>query len=72
MMNTLMEIYPNMALTVGVGTMMDAREVMIFITGAYKALALYKATEGVNHMWTVSAFQQHLQTIFVCDKDAIL
>lgn len=44
---------------------------MILITGAHKAFALYKAIEeGVNHMWTVSAFQQHPQTIFVCDDDA--
>ncbi|XP_030620837.1 glucosamine-6-phosphate isomerase 1 isoform X2 [Chanos chanos] len=64
---------PTMALTVGVGTVMDAREVMILITGAHKAFALYKAIEeGVNHMWTVSAFQQHPQTIFVCDEDATL
>lgn len=46
---------------------------MILITGAHKAFALYKAIEeGVNHMWTVSAFQQHPQTVFVCDEDATL
>ncbi|KAJ8385769.1 hypothetical protein AAFF_G00182130 [Aldrovandia affinis] len=64
---------PTMALTVGVGTVMDAQEVLILITGAHKAFALYKAIEeGVNHMWTVSAFQQHPRTIFVCDEDATL
>ncbi|XP_078740950.1 glucosamine-6-phosphate deaminase 2-like isoform X1 [Lampetra fluviatilis] len=64
---------PTMALTVGVGTVMDAKEVMILITGAHKALALYKAIEdGVNHMWTVSAFQQHQHSTFVCDEDATL
>ncbi|XP_064637303.1 glucosamine-6-phosphate isomerase 1-like [Lineus longissimus] len=64
---------PTMALTVGVGTVMDAREVMIVITGANKSLALHKAIEeGINHMWTVSAFQQHPKTIFVCDEDATL
>ncbi|XP_075995913.1 glucosamine-6-phosphate deaminase 2 [Genypterus blacodes] len=64
---------PTMALTVGVATVMDAKEVMILITGAHKAFALYKAIEeGVNHMWTVSAFQQHPLTIFVCDEDATL
>jgi len=64
---------PQMALTVGVGTVMDAEEVMILITGAHKSFALYKAVEeGVNHMWTVSAFQQHPRTIFVCDDDATL
>jgi len=64
---------PQQALTVGVGTVMDAREVMILITGAHKALALYKAVEeGINHMWSVSAFQQHAHTIMICDEDATL
>ncbi|KAL0879822.1 hypothetical protein ABMA27_003529 [Loxostege sticticalis] len=64
---------PRQALTVGVGTVMDAKEVMILITGVHKSLALAKAVEeGVNHMWTVSAFQQHAQTLFVCDEDATL
>uniref|UniRef100_A0A674BNV3 Glucosamine-6-phosphate deaminase 2 n=1 Tax=Salmo trutta TaxID=8032 RepID=A0A674BNV3_SALTR len=58
---------PTMALTVGVGTVMDARTLLHY------AFALYKAIEeGVNRMWTVSAFQQHLHTIFVCDEDATL
>jgi len=62
---------PKQALTVGVGTVMDAREVMILISGAHKALALYKAIEeGISHMWTVSAFQQHPQTLIICDEDA--
>ncbi|CAG4987298.1 unnamed protein product [Colias eurytheme] len=62
---------PKQALTVGVGTVMDAKEVMILITGVHKALALSKAIEeGVNHMWTVSAFQQHPQALFVCDEPA--
>ena len=36
---------PHMALTVGVGTVMEAREVMVLITGSHKAFALYKAIE---------------------------
>ncbi|CAH1957271.1 unnamed protein product [Acanthoscelides obtectus] len=64
---------PKQALTVGVGTVMDAKQVMILITGTNKAFALYKAVEeGINHMWTVSAFQQHPQTIMVCDENATL
>ncbi|CAG0884664.1 unnamed protein product [Darwinula stevensoni] len=70
--NDLLKV-PTQALTVGVGTVMDAREVMILITGAHKAHALHKAIEeGVNHMWTVSAFQQHPRTFFICDEDATL
>lgn len=65
------EKVPKMALTVGVGTVMDAEEVMILITGASKAFALHKAIEeGISHMWTVSAFQQHPHAIFVCDEGA--
>ncbi|CAG9861055.1 unnamed protein product [Phyllotreta striolata] len=64
---------PKKALSVGVGTVMDAREVMILVTGTQKAFALYKAVEeGINHMWTVSAFQQHPHTVIVCDEDATL
>lgn len=64
---------PKQALTVGVGTVMDSREVMVLITGSHKAYALHMAIEeGVNHMWTVSAFQQHPRTIMLCDEDATL
>ena len=46
---------------------------MVLITGAHKALALYKAVEeGVNHMWTVSAIQQHARALLICDEDATL
>ena len=39
---------------------MDAREVLIIIIGIKKSLALAKCIEeGVSHMWTVSAIQEH-------------
>eukprot|EP01147_Barroeca_monosierra_P000253 gene253-3629_t len=64
---------PHMALTVGVGTVMDAREVVLLVTGAHKAYALHKAIEnGINHMWTCSALQQHPRALIVCDEDATL
>ncbi|CAJ0943127.1 unnamed protein product, partial [Mesorhabditis belari] len=64
---------PTQALTVGVQTVMDAKEVVILITGAHKALALHKAIEeGVSHMWTVSAFQMHPLVTFIADEDATL
>jgi len=64
---------PKQALTVGVGTVMDAKEVLILITGAHKAYALHMAIEeGINHMWTVSAFQQHPRTLMICDENATL
>lgn len=62
---------PSTALTVGVGTIMDAEEVMILVTGANKARALHHAVEGsINHMWTVSILQMHQHGILVCDEPA--
>jgi glucosamine-6-phosphate deaminase len=64
---------PRTALTVGVATVMDAREVLIIINGIGKARALQKVVEeGVNHMWTVSMLQLHRHGIIVCDEDATL
>jgi len=62
---------PKMALTVGVGTIMDAREVLIMISGQSKADALEKCLErGVNHMFTLSMIQMHACSMIVCDDDA--
>ncbi|ORY11745.1 hypothetical protein BCR34DRAFT_601181 [Clohesyomyces aquaticus] len=62
-----------MALTVGVQTILEAREVIIIVTGAQKAFALQKCIEGgVNHMWTLSALQLHPHSMVVCDEDATL
>lgn len=64
---------PRFALTVGVGTVMDAREVLILVTGHNKARALHKAVEGgVNHMWTISALQLHPNGMIVCDEAATI
>ncbi|KAI0743642.1 glucosamine-6-phosphate isomerase [Daedaleopsis nitida] len=62
---------PRMALTVGVATVLDAREVVVVVTGQRKALALSKAIEeGVNHLWTLSALQLHPWALIVVDEDA--
>jgi len=62
---------PKTALTVGIGTVMDADEVMIIVNGHNKARALRHAIEeSVNHMWTVSALQTHPKGIIVCDEES--
>ncbi len=64
---------PKHALTVGVKTVLDAREVIILVNGYKKARALQKVVEeGVNHMWTLSALQNHERGIIVCDEDATM
>lgn len=63
---------PKTALTVGVGTVMDSKEVLIIVNGHNKARALWHAIEGaVNHLWTISALQLHPRGIIVCDEDAV-
>lgn len=62
---------PSKALTVGVGTVMDAKEVMILVNGHNKARALRHTVEGgVSQSWTCSALQMHKKAIIVCDEDA--
>jgi glucosamine-6-phosphate deaminase len=62
---------PKNALTVGVGTVCDAKEVLIIVNGHGKARALRHAVEEpINHMWTISALQLHPKAIIVCDEAA--
>ena len=64
---------PKTALTVGVGTVMSAREVLILVNGHGKARALQQAVEGsVNQMWTITALQLHPKGIIVCDEAACI
>jgi glucosamine-6-phosphate deaminase len=62
---------PATALTVGVGTIMDAREVVILVSGREKARALQAAVEGgVSHWCPLSCLQMHPKAIIVCDEEA--
>lgn len=62
---------PKLALTVGVGTVLSSREVMVLATGHKKARALQQAVEGaVTHAWTITALQNHPKGIIVCDEAA--
>jgi glucosamine-6-phosphate deaminase len=64
-------LVPKLALTVGVGTVMDAHEVLIVVNGHNKAQAVQQAVEGsVNHMWTITALQLHQRGIIVCDESS--
>lgn len=62
---------PKQALSVGVGTVMDAREVVLIITGSHKAVALQKVVEGgVSQMRTASCLQLHENALIACDVAA--
>lgn len=65
------DLVPKTALTVGVGTVMDARSVMLMVNGHNKARALHHGVEGgISQQWTISALQMHPKAIIVCDEDA--
>jgi glucosamine-6-phosphate deaminase len=62
---------PAKALTVGIGTVMDAREVVIIVSGRQKARALAAAVEGgISQNCPLSCLQNHPQAIIVCDDEA--
>ena len=62
---------PVQALTVGIGTVMDAREVLIIVSGRQKARALQAAVEGgISHWCPLSCLQMHPNAIIVCDEEA--
>ena len=62
---------PTQALTVGIGTVMDAKEVLLVCNGHHKARALKHIIDGdVSHKWTASMLQMHPKAILVCDEAA--
>lgn len=62
---------PKTALSVGVATICDAKQVLLIISGHNKARALRHCIEGgVDHAWTISALQLHPDGIIACDEDA--
>jgi len=65
------EKVPARALSVGIGTVTDSKEVLVLINGHNKATALAKTVEGnVSHKWTCSALQMHNGAIIACDEAA--
>lgn len=66
-----LDLVPKTALTVGVGTVMAARQVLLMVNGHNKARALHHGVEGgISQQWTISALQMHQHAIIVCDEDA--
>ena len=54
------EAVPAQALSVGIGTVTDSKEVLVLISGHNKARAMAAVVEGgVSQKWTCSALQMH-------------
>ena len=65
------EDVPRTAISMGVGSILEARQCVVVVDGANKAPALAAAVEGpVTCMITSSALQLHPDTIVFCDAAA--
>ena len=65
------EKVPAYALSVGIGTVTDSKEVLVLINGHNKARALAATVQGgVSQQWTCSALQLHPAAIIACDEAA--
>jgi glucosamine-6-phosphate deaminase len=65
------EDVPIYAITMGVGTIMDARNVLMVINGRHKSAAAAAAIEGpVTSMCTASALQMHPHCTVLLDREA--
>jgi len=65
------EDMPSRAFTMGIGTILDARKILMVVTGSEKADILAKAVEGpVTSMISATALQLHESTVVIADEDA--
>jgi glucosamine-6-phosphate deaminase len=65
------EYVPREALTMGVATILDAREIFILATGEHKAGIVRRAVEGEVDVEVAATFlQQHANTTFYIDRPA--
>ncbi len=62
---------PRQAITMGVATILEAREILLLATGEHKAGILRRAIEGeVDHHVAATFLQRHPNTIVYCDAAA--
>lgn len=60
---------PATALTIGIGTLLDSKEIIVLANGENKAEAVLNSVKGkVSSKWTCSALQMHKNATFLCDK----
>jgi glucosamine-6-phosphate deaminase len=65
------ENVPREALTMGVATILEAREILILATGEHKAAIVRRAVEGdVDYEVAATFLQQHPHTTFYIDRPA--
>ena len=62
---------PQLAITMGIATIMDAHEILLLATGTQKAEAVRQSIEGpVSSMWPASVLQMHERVTVLLDEEA--
>lgn len=65
------EEIPQCAITMGIGTILEAKRVLLLASGSSKAAAIAKAIEGpLTASVTASALQLHGEVTFIVDREA--
>jgi glucosamine-6-phosphate deaminase len=65
------EEIPQCAITMGIGTILQARRILLLASGSSKAAAIARAIEGpVTASVTASALQLHSEVTFIVDQEA--
>ena len=65
------ETQPSLAITVGIGTIMEAKQILLLGLGKHKSKAISEVIEGpVSSFFPGSILQQHKNVIVVIDKHA--
>lgn len=63
---------PKYAVTMGMGTILKSKEIIILAEGEKKSEAVYRAVEGrVSPQWPISALRIHPNSILVADPKAL-
>src|ERR1041384_1161827 len=62
---------PKCAITMGIGTILESRRILLLASGRSKAAAIAKAIEGpITSSVSASALQMHPDVTFIIDEDA--
>jgi glucosamine-6-phosphate deaminase len=65
------QVQPQLAITMGIATIMEAGEIVLLATGSNKATAIRQSIEGpVSAMWPASILQMHERVTVLLDSDA--
>lgn len=65
------EKVPASALTIGIGTLLDSKEIIVLASGKNKAEAvMHSVKDKPSEQWTCSALQLHSKACIACDTEA--